>query len=177
MRKFVVIICLGLLIGTISCSGGGFKFGGIDELCQTAELLCMIVDTVMVEVPIETVEYVVEVDTECIIAGEFPPVYFESNSSQLQSQYYPVLIAIGNTLANCPEMDIIIEGHCDERRSNEYNQELGLKRARAVMDWLINFGVEDWRISTISYGEKTPFTTGYQEDFWRLNRRVETKIK
>lgn len=66
---------------------------------------------------------------------------------------------------------IIVEGHCDERGTNEYNLGLGERRANAVKDYLVSLGVPAENIKTISYGEERPFVRGHSEDAWKYNRR------
>jgi len=67
---------------------------------------------------------------------------------------------------------IIIEGHCDERGTNEYNLGLGERRANAAKNYLVSLGVDASKIKTISYGEERPFARGHSEDAWKLNRRA-----
>ena len=67
---------------------------------------------------------------------------------------------------------IVVEGHCDERGTTEYNLALGERRARAVRDYLVAAGVNAKRISRISYGEERPFVLGHDESAWKWNRRV-----
>ena len=67
---------------------------------------------------------------------------------------------------------IIIEGHCDERGSVEYNIALGEKRARAARDFLVSYGVTASRLTTISYGKERPFDQGHTEEAWAKNRRA-----
>lgn len=68
---------------------------------------------------------------------------------------------------------LVVEGHCDERGSNEYNLSLGENRAQAVRAYLVNLGVGAERIQTRSYGEEKPAVAGTGEEVWRLNRRGE----
>jgi peptidoglycan-associated lipoprotein len=72
--------------------------------------------------------------------------------------------------------NIVIEGHCDERGTNEYNLGLGERRANAVKSYLISFGVDASKIKTISYGEERPFARGHNEDAWKLNRRAHFSL-
>jgi len=65
-----------------------------------------------------------------------------------------------------------IEGHCDERGTNEYNLALGDRRAKAVKDYLVSLGVPSSRIETISYGEEKPLCSAQNEDCWAKNRRA-----
>ena len=65
-----------------------------------------------------------------------------------------------------------VEGHCDERGTVEYNLALGERRAQSVKSYLVNLGVTDARLSTISYGEEKPASEGHDEGAWVKNRRA-----
>ena len=67
---------------------------------------------------------------------------------------------------------VVIEGHCDERGSVEYNLALGERRARAAKDFLVSYGVPATRLTTISYGKERPFDSGHDEGAWAKNRRA-----
>jgi len=71
---------------------------------------------------------------------------------------------------------ILLEGHCDERGTNEYNQALGQRRAKSIEQYLTDYGISSSRISTISYGEERPVAAGHNETAWAKNRRCEFKI-
>src|SRR3989338_3359485 len=75
------------------------------------------------------------------------------------------------------EFAFSLEGHCDERGSNEYNLALGKRRSEAVKDYLIELGIKATRMETISYGEEKPAALGKNETAWAQNRRVEFVIK
>jgi peptidoglycan-associated lipoprotein len=70
-----------------------------------------------------------------------------------------------------PTISILVEGHCDERNTREYNLALGERRASTVRDYLVFLGIARQRIQIISYGEERPFSLGSGESAWRLNRR------
>ena len=72
---------------------------------------------------------------------------------------------------------VLIEGHCDERGTNEYNLALGDRRAKASMNYLIAHGVRASRISIISYGEEHPLCREHTEDCWTMNRRAHFGVK
>jgi len=72
---------------------------------------------------------------------------------------------------------VVVEGHCDERGSVEYNIALGEKRARAAKDFLVSYGISASRITTISYGKERPFDQGHSEDAWAKNRRAHFVAK
>lgn len=67
---------------------------------------------------------------------------------------------------------VVVEGHCDERGTNEYNLGLGERRANAVKNYLVSLGVPADKVRTISYGEERPFVRGHAEDSWKFNRRA-----
>ena len=67
---------------------------------------------------------------------------------------------------------ILIEGHCDDRGTNEYNLALGDRRAKSVRDYLVALGIASNRIETISYGEEEPLCTDQTEECWAKNRRA-----
>jgi peptidoglycan-associated lipoprotein len=71
---------------------------------------------------------------------------------------------------------IQIEGHCDERGTNEYNLALGERRANSTKKYLLSMGISPERISTISYGEERPVDTGHNEEAWAKNRRAHTIV-
>jgi peptidoglycan-associated lipoprotein len=72
---------------------------------------------------------------------------------------------------------LLVEGHCDERGTNEYNLSLGEKRAKAVIDFYVTYGVDASRLSMISYGEEKPFAMGSDEKSWAKNRRAHMVVE
>jgi peptidoglycan-associated lipoprotein len=81
------------------------------------------------------------------------------------------------TLKANPGVTVVIEGHCDERGTNQYNLALGERRAKAVQEYLVAAGIAADRIKTISYGEERPFVLGHDESAWRYNRRAHVVPK
>jgi peptidoglycan-associated lipoprotein len=114
--------------------------------------------------------------TDQIQAFESEPVYFDFNSPDLRSQDRPVLEKKATWLKTHPEYSLKIEGHCDERGTEEYNLALGERRAKVVMSYLVSLGVSSGRISTISYGEERPSASGHDEKAWAKNRRAEFRL-
>jgi peptidoglycan-associated lipoprotein len=70
-----------------------------------------------------------------------------------------------------------VEGHCDERGTNEYNMVLGMNRAKAAMNYLRSMGVEGDRMSTVSYGEELPLDPAHDEGAWAKNRRAHFNLQ
>ena len=105
--------------------------------------------------------------------SQFEPLYFDYDSSQVgPSETYKVEM-VGDYLMQNPNVGIIIEGHCDERGSREYNLALAERRALAVRAYLLALGIDGSRIQTKSYGEENPVAFGHDAESWSLNRRGE----
>ncbi len=98
-------------------------------------------------------------------------VYFDFDRYDLDAQDRAVLRANAAWLKKNPASRVEVEGHCDERGTNEYNLALGAKRAQAAKDYLMTLGVAPNRISTTSYGEEIPVCREHNEDCWQKNRR------
>jgi peptidoglycan-associated lipoprotein len=100
-------------------------------------------------------------------------VYFDFDRSTVKTGDQRKIEAVASYLKSEPGTKVQVEGHCDERGTEEYNRALGERRALAVRDYLMNLGIEGDRIFTISYGEDLPAVDGYDENAYRLNRRAE----
>lgn len=102
------------------------------------------------------------------------PVYFDYDSYALRPDALSTLKINADIFTSQLSSSYIqVEGHCDERGTQEYNLALGEKRALAARDYLIKMGVSGDRIITISYGEEVPADPGSNESAWALNRRCE----
>ncbi|HBA55362.1 peptidoglycan-associated lipoprotein Pal [Syntrophorhabdus aromaticivorans] len=99
-------------------------------------------------------------------------IYFEYDSYAVRSDDLSRLKEIGDWLKSNRDIPVILEGHCDERGTIEYNLALGQKRAEAVRNHLANLGVEEKRMRVISYGKEMPADHGHTEEAWAKNRRV-----
>jgi len=98
-------------------------------------------------------------------------VYFELDSSVIRSDEGPKLENIAQYFATNKTDVLMVEGHCDERGTEQYNMALGDRRALAVREYLIKLGVENTRIRTVSYGESRPVDPRHNEAAWKKNRR------
>jgi peptidoglycan-associated lipoprotein len=98
-------------------------------------------------------------------------IYFDYDSFNIRSDAVPVLQANADFLRARPQANIVIEGHCDERGSAEYNLGLGDRRANSVKEYLVSLGIDGNRIRTISYGKERPQCSEQTEDCWQRNRR------
>ena len=103
-------------------------------------------------------------------------VYFDFDRYDIRADAKPTLRANADAiLANSGGGVITIEGHCDERGSEEYNLALGDRRASGVKRYLVDLGVPASRLRTVSFGEAKPAVVGHDESAWRYNRRADFK--
>ncbi|MBC7355246.1 MAG: peptidoglycan-associated lipoprotein [Desulfomicrobiaceae bacterium] len=104
-------------------------------------------------------------------------IYFAFDSNELSQESRQILTEKAELMKANPSLILVIEGHCDERGTNEYNMALGERRARAAKDFLALSGVDASRIQTISYGEERPMCTEHNEACWSKNRRDEFRAQ
>lgn len=108
---------------------------------------------------------------EQAFARNVKDIFFDYDKYDVRASDQPVLQGDAEFLKSHPNMNITIEGHCDERGSTEYNLALGDNRANAVKTALVQLGIPTGRIRTISYGKEKPFCTESNEQCWQQNRR------
>ena len=113
-----------------------------------------------------------ETQSGTLRAGDLQPVFFDFDSAVLTDQARTTLDQDAKTLRDKSSPKIVIEGHCDERGTVEYNQALGERRAQAARDYLVAAGIATARIEVISYGKERPFDNGHDESAWAKNRRA-----
>ena len=102
--------------------------------------------------------------------------YFDYDSAVLSQQTLSGLLFVADYLKSYPAVQILIEGHCDERGTREYNLALGDRRAVAVRDYLLAKGLNASRVRTVSYGKERPAVSGSNEGSWEFNRRAATVL-
>ena len=100
-------------------------------------------------------------------------VYFDFDRSVVKASEKGKVETVANYFKDHPTEKLQIEGHCDERGTEEYNRALGERRALAVREYLVNLGVAADRIFTLSWGEDKPADPGHDEAAWSKNRRGE----
>jgi peptidoglycan-associated lipoprotein len=114
---------------------------------------------------------------EFVEAPALQNVYFDFDKYEIRRGDAEILAENAKWLKANAAALVLIEGHCDERGTNEYNLALGERRARATRDYLVSLGVEASRISTISYGEERPVCVERTEACWEQNRRAHFLVK
>jgi peptidoglycan-associated lipoprotein len=107
---------------------------------------------------------------------EMQAIYFDYDKADLKPEAIARLDKAAEWLKANPSANVQIEGHCDERGTNEYNLALGERRALAARRYLVSLGVSSERIFTVSYGEERPAVEGHDESAWQYNRRDEFKV-
>jgi peptidoglycan-associated lipoprotein len=103
-------------------------------------------------------------------------VYFDFDRADIGPEMRTVLQKNAEWLRRHPRVKMSIEGHCDERGTEEYNMALGQRRAEAVKSYLVSLGISSNRLSTISYGEERPEDPGHNEAAWAKNRKAEFSV-
>lgn len=103
-------------------------------------------------------------------------IHFAYNQFTLEAQARVTLEQNAVFLRNNPTLKVVIEGHCDERGSDEYNLALGERRAVAARNYLVSLGIPANRLTVISYGEERPLVAEANEEAWAQNRRAEFKV-
>jgi len=106
----------------------------------------------------------------------FITVNFEYDKSNLTADSRSSLKDNADYLLKNPKLDIVVEGHCDERGTTQYNMALGQRRAMEVKEFYVKQGINSNRIATISYGSQKPLDPRSNEAAWAKNRRTETKV-
>jgi peptidoglycan-associated lipoprotein len=103
-------------------------------------------------------------------------IYFDFDRANIKDEYKATLQQNARWLKEHAEFDVVLEGHCDERGTNEYNLSLGDRRATSTRQYLSSLGVQARRLRTISYGEERPAVQGHSESAWSKNRRAEFRV-
>ena len=170
-RTLMVSLMLAALFLIAGC--GGSDQTPTDQVDQPAP-----VDTEVVE-PEPVAEQEAEPEPEPIDYSSMRPqeygiedVFFAFDEYTLSDEAMATLTAAAAVMREHADVNYVIEGHCDERGTVEYNLALGEKRAVAARDFLISLGIPSSRLRLTSYGEERPFAYGSNESAWALNRRA-----
>jgi peptidoglycan-associated lipoprotein len=103
-------------------------------------------------------------------------VPFDFDSAVLLDSARPILDQTAEWLRTYPTVTLLVEGHCDERGTVEYNLALGERRATAAFNYLVSLGIPASRLKTISYGKEFPLDPGHTEEAWARNRRAHFEV-
>ncbi len=114
---------------------------------------------------------------EDLVANVGDRVLFDTDRSSIRGDQRPVLERQARWMGQYPQVQVMVEGHADERGTREYNLALGQRRANSARDVLVAGGVAGTRIQTISYGKDRPEALGSNEQAWAQNRRAVTVVR
>lgn len=114
---------------------------------------------------------------DAIDQGLVKPVFFSYDSAELSQEARSILKENARWFQRYPDVVITIEGHCDERGTEEYNLALGDRRAQAAHAYLVELGVSGERLESLSFGEERPFEEGHNEAAWSQNRRAHFSVR
>lgn len=179
--KIVILVIALALVGLVGCgkkmvksTPTGLEKAGAKEAPAESKLEeeKLEVAEIEKEVPSETRIDIKEIKE----APELKDVYFEFDKSDITPQAIASLNKNAEWLKANPKVKILVEGHCDERGTIEYNLALGQKRATSVRNYLISLGIKAERINSISYGEEKPLDPAHNEEAWARNRRAHTVL-
>jgi peptidoglycan-associated lipoprotein len=114
---------------------------------------------------------------EGVAVAELETVLFDYDRALVREDQKPTLRSNARAIQNNGSWrTVVIEGHSDERGSEEYNLALGERRANAAKQYLVDSGIGSQRLDTVSFGESKPAVQGHDEDAWRWNRRAEFRV-
>jgi peptidoglycan-associated lipoprotein len=170
MQRTIVLLLAGVLV-----AGALFGLSGCAKKPPTDELITegdMDEEAAMTggDIPLP-----VEPDETVYIEAEpdvFENIHFEFDKYDIRRVDEMILQGIAAWLKEHDAKRVLIEGHCDERGTNEYNMALGEQRALAARRFLVGLGIGSDRLTTISYGEERPLALGSNEEAWARNRRA-----
>ena len=130
-------------------------------------------EPVMAKVEPKKVETVPVKEVTEAKSSQFGNILFDFDKYTIREDAKPTLKAVADWLIKNKDAKMILEGHCDDRGTNEYNLALGEKRAKSARDYIASAGVTKNRLDTISYGEEKPLCKEQTEGCWQKNRRVQ----
>lgn len=174
MKKLFIVF---LLIFAVGCTK---KYTKPAEETRTSDeqvkmdVITPTEDEVVDEVVIAKDEPIVEEELSAVEKARsiFKDVLFDYDKYDIRPDARPVLDSVAAFLDKEKSLSIVIEGHCDERGTNEYNLALGEKRAKAAMKYLQARGISSSRMLIITYGEEKPLCTEQGDSCWQSNRRA-----
>lgn len=179
MRKYFTLSVLALpLVAALllaSCAGKNTKKDGSGADNMNGDTSALPVLEVMESSDTMTTEGNIR-GNEFVAQASLKTVTFNYDRYELSDETRTVLQANAGLLKARKEWNVLVEGHCDDRGTTEYNLALGQKRAKAVRDYYVRLGVQESSIGTISYGEESPLCQEATDACWLSNRRAETKV-
>ena len=171
--KLFMILALGLIVTFSGFTGCSSKKKVVAQPKQEVKAPAEKPPAPKVQEPPIVAEKIIEKAPEVPRDLSFTTIYFDFDKSNIRDDQRPNITKNARLLSQYQTVRIRIEGHCDERGTNEYNLALGQRRADSVKSFLSDYDINDSRISTVSYGESRPVDPGHNEVAWAKNRRGE----
>ncbi len=172
-QLFILACALSFTLVISSCNKKNIKKadlnGGEDTIILPAIDIKETIDMLNTEADIRGTQFIEQENIQTIL--------FEFDKYNLSDKNRAALSANAEIIKTHKEWVILVEGHCDDRGTIEYNLALGQKRAKQVRDYYIRLGIMESAIGTISYGEENPSCMDETESCWTQNRRAETKVR
>ena len=109
--------------------------------------------------------------------SRFGDIHFDYDKAFIREDAKPVLATVAAYLKGNPSASVLVEGHCDERGTAEYNLALGERRAEATRKYLVSLGGKAGALSTVSFGKEKPVDPGHTEAAWAKNRRAHFAVR
>ncbi len=177
MKKAIILF---LLIFAIGCTKTTYGKPTITPAESTEETI--VEETMKTGVEEEVIEEVAIASEEKVAEEELSPeekaktifrdIMFDYDKYSIRPEARPALDAVSSFLNENMGLNVIVEGHCDERGTNEYNLALGEKRAKSTKKYLVSLGVSPSRIIVVTYGEEKTLCSDNSESCWQSNRRA-----
>lgn len=175
MKKTLALLLVGslALVLALSLTGCGSKEEVMEDITMDPDDVEDIEGVTSGELELDPRGDEVYVD---MVGKEFMDIYFEYDQYRVLDRDVATLEGIAAWMNDNPDARVLIEGHCDERGTNEYNMALGEQRALATRRYLVGLGIDSGRLTTISYGEERPAEFGSTESAWSKNRRAHFAV-
>jgi peptidoglycan-associated lipoprotein len=184
--RYLVIVGLLLILPALVCGGCSRKAAKVEQQEVVAEVPPQRVEpagepavSVPAGIPEEALEELPPVAAREKVFLETSPleeIYFDYDRSAIREDAAKILTRSAAWLKDHPAVEVMIEGHCDERGTVEYNLALGERRAASTRAYLVRLGIDPNRLFTISYGEERPVDPRHNEEAWAKNRRAHFLI-
>lgn len=168
MKIMLIAVSSVMLLAMIGCSKKVTQTAPAIEERQTPETIPIPKS----EPKLETIDLEPKEKSMSKYDISFRDVNFDFDKYDLSAEARDLLANHARVLKENLEIRLKIEGHCDERGTIEYNLALGERRANAVRNYLVNYGIDSYRLSTISYGKERPLDSRSTSEAWAKNRRA-----
>ena len=174
MKRIWTLVAVGLVVVAVGCST---KKDIVAQPVATGEGETEMVEVEPIITEVDVAPPVSRGPSSSQINSRLRDIHFEYDKALIRDTDKPVLLANAELLKNNPNVQVVVEGHCDERGTTAYNLALGAQRAAATRRYLVALGVSGSQISTVSYGEERPVCHSADESCWSRNRRGHTTVR